>query len=285
LSMPEKAEIYFYSDPTYDGDLNAVLDILDRAGHRVVMGRDPDELRLLVQLERPTAIVFTFVSEGSALSSAFKIVSRTALNHNVPILVIGPGDPEDGVTMYYPDGSQFKRRAVPFDLFLTAVEQLKDKPLPKRVTETEISTEGIYDSPLDQDYEEPAAEPQIAAEAEGSMDVAGAETNGPIAMPIVDDSEVAVRRPDKKSRGLSGALLVLGAAICLVAALLLSAQPNGRVPSPVRLSSYKKPGGLTVASDNAGRFVTQLNLTKGDQPEALGEHDAGQGDREDGGPR
>ncbi len=124
--MPKVAEIYFYVDLTYKGSLKLVVSMLRNQGYRVIVGYDLDELLLLLEVSRPTVLVYNIAQEGRSLSESFQQIANKALENRIPIMLIGPQDPEDGVTLYNPLETSFDHRHIPFHGIVNTIEDLRD---------------------------------------------------------------------------------------------------------------------------------------------------------------
>ncbi len=126
--MSAPAEIYCYSDSAYSGDLDEVLSPLRDEGHHVVVGQDLEEMTLLLQVSRPTAIIYTLATEGASLSTPYQNLARRALECSVPLILIGPGEPSDGYLLNYPEGTGFDEQRIPSDQLLATVLDLQRRP-------------------------------------------------------------------------------------------------------------------------------------------------------------
>ncbi|MCP4599045.1 MAG: hypothetical protein GY847_00635 [Proteobacteria bacterium] len=168
--MSEPTEIYCYSDPNYKGNTDAIISLLRDKGHRVLVGKDLDELNLLLQLSNPTAVIYTLASEGAALSSPFLITARRALVSSVPMIVMGPNDTRDGFTLYYPERSRFVKRHIPFHMLTGAIEDLRDDPPKDRSFESMPDThhlpEEVLSDVIDDDSNSVKIETKIKSDKE-----------------------------------------------------------------------------------------------------------------------
>ncbi|HUT76601.1 MAG TPA: hypothetical protein VM285_02885, partial [Polyangia bacterium] len=126
--MSSEIVVYYYSDPAFSGDLGPALDDLRRRGHRVVKGDNADELLFLLQMGRPVAVIYTLATDDSASSTAYQMVSRRVLDLLVPLILVGPENPRDGVSLLFPEGRAVSRHHVPFHSVATLVERFAEAP-------------------------------------------------------------------------------------------------------------------------------------------------------------
>jgi hypothetical protein len=126
--MSGEIVVYYYSDPAFRGDLGPALDDLRRRGHRVVKGDNADEFLFLLQVGRPTAVIYTLATGDSATTTAYQLVSRRVLDLLVPLILIGPENPRDGVTLLFPEGRTVSRHHVPFHAVGSLVERFSEAP-------------------------------------------------------------------------------------------------------------------------------------------------------------
>ncbi len=126
--MSAPAELYCYLDSAFTGDLERVISPLRDEGYHVVVGQDLEEMTLLLQVSRPTAIIYTLATEGASLSSPFQTLARRALECSVPLILIGPGEPSDGYLLNYPEGARFDEQRIPADQLLETVTDLQQRP-------------------------------------------------------------------------------------------------------------------------------------------------------------
>jgi len=112
--MNDSVVVYFYSDPAYGGDLTSAVKTLKERGFRVVKGDNADELLFLLQVGRPAAVIYTLASTRARSSAAYQMVSRRALDLLVPIFLLGPEEPRDGLVLVMPAGKGGKESHIPF---------------------------------------------------------------------------------------------------------------------------------------------------------------------------
>jgi hypothetical protein len=113
--------VYYYADAAFAWDLGPAVADVERRGFRVVKGDNADELLFLLQMGRPAAIVYEISSPQARSYGSFQMVSRRAIDMLVPMVVVGPDDPRDGVLLRYPRGSDVEESHLPLhaigDLF------------------------------------------------------------------------------------------------------------------------------------------------------------------------
>jgi hypothetical protein len=113
--------VYCYVDPAFPWDASAVSGEAERRGFRVVRGDNADELLFLMQMGRPAAVVYALASPEARTYGSFHMISQRALDMLVPMVVVGPEDPRDGLLLRYPVGRTIEERYVPLhavgDLF------------------------------------------------------------------------------------------------------------------------------------------------------------------------
>jgi hypothetical protein len=128
--MSRDIEVYCYEERTYRGDIHAVLDPLKAAGHRVVVGHDADELSVLLEISRPTLLIYVLSSNGSRLSAAFQTLERRAIDLGLPIVLAGPERmllPDDEVLFLFPEQEGFSELPVPLGQIAAQVERVRDE--------------------------------------------------------------------------------------------------------------------------------------------------------------
>ncbi len=126
--MSVEIVVYYYADPAFHGDLRPALDDLRRRGHRVVKGDNADELLFLLQVGRPVAVIYTLATANSAATTAYQLISRRTLDLLVPLILVGPEDPRDGVSLLYPEGRNISRHHVPFHALASLIERFAETP-------------------------------------------------------------------------------------------------------------------------------------------------------------
>ena len=87
-----------------------------KTGHvsRVVKGDNADELLFLLQVGRPAAVIYTLSSEDARGSASYQMVSRRALDLLVPVFLVGPEEPRDGLVLVMPAGKGANESHIPF---------------------------------------------------------------------------------------------------------------------------------------------------------------------------
>ncbi len=136
--MSTDIKIYCCTDPAYTGGLDILFTSLRDRGHQVIIGDDIEEI--LLQLGRPTAILYTFASEGDSLSVPFQTLMRQALDQSLPMILVGPGEISDGVTLYSPGNDRFDERHIPFHMVGDVIESLGDDPSGERQVAASVNT-------------------------------------------------------------------------------------------------------------------------------------------------
>jgi len=126
--MSSETVVYYYADPAFRGEIAPILDDLRRRKHRVVKGDNADELLFLLQVGRPAAVIYTLAAADSATTAAYQMVSRRALDLLVPLILVGPDEPRDGVSLLFPEGKTVSRHHVPLHVVATLIERLAAAP-------------------------------------------------------------------------------------------------------------------------------------------------------------
>ncbi|MCP4674244.1 MAG: hypothetical protein GY854_01735 [Deltaproteobacteria bacterium] len=139
--MSIDVKVYCCMDPAYSGGLDVLVASLRDRGHQVIIGDDIEEI--LVRLGKPTAIFYTFASEGDSLSVPFQTLMRQALEQSIPMILVGPGNISDGLTLYYPGDDKFDERHIPSHMVADVIEGLEDN-----------LSEGQYNITFDQPIDE-----------------------------------------------------------------------------------------------------------------------------------
>lgn len=114
--MAQGAEIYFYVDSDFQGNLDRIILPLKNRGHRVLVGRDFDELLLLLEISDPSLVFCAFSSAEETLGPGFRNLTKKALIHKIPILVLGADDPCDGWTVYAPGDGTYETSHLSFTM-------------------------------------------------------------------------------------------------------------------------------------------------------------------------
>ncbi len=107
--------IYCCVAPEVSDDVSDLLERMRGADYRVLVGNDPDELLLLLELSRPEALLYTLETEASELSSGFRVIERRALEQGLPLIVVRPKEPASGgleSALWLPRDSRFEKIAV-----------------------------------------------------------------------------------------------------------------------------------------------------------------------------
>ena len=219
--MTNSAEVYFYLDKDFSRSLDSIILPLKNHGHRVLVGRDFDELLLLLEISHPSVVFCAFSHATATREERFQSLSDKALESKIPIVVLGPYDPRDGFTLYAPGTKEYETRHVPFAAILETIsgfaaseaETLREKTVSAE-TETrrpDPEIEPIEPGDWDTDVsileyepdEEMESEEELGSEEEtdpeGEMDFVPrvenepAQVNEPIVLP-----EARVPIPDRE---------------------------------------------------------------------------------------
>lgn len=126
--MNNTVVVYIYTDPAFKGDLAATTKVLKHRGFRVVKGDNPDELLFLLQVGRPAAVIYTLANSDSKTSASYQMVSRRAFDLLVPIVLVGPDDPRDGVLCIYPEGRKTIEKHLPYHSIVEFISQMDENP-------------------------------------------------------------------------------------------------------------------------------------------------------------
>jgi len=120
--------VYYYADPAFAWDVGSALADLERRGFRIVTGDNADELLFLLQMGRPAAIIYTVAQSAALAHGSFLLVSSRAIDMLVPVFVIGPDDPRDGVLLRYPVGGVAEESHAPFHALGDLIERFDAEP-------------------------------------------------------------------------------------------------------------------------------------------------------------
>ncbi len=126
--MSNTVVVYIYTDPAFKGDLASTVKVLKHRGFRVVRGDNPDELLFLLQVGRPAAVIYTLANHESKSSASYQMVSRRAFDLLVPIVLVGPDDPRDGVLCVYPEGRKTVEKHLPFHSIAEFISDMDENP-------------------------------------------------------------------------------------------------------------------------------------------------------------
>ncbi len=126
--MNNTVVVYIYTDPAFEGDLAATTKVLKHRGFRVVKGDNPDELLFLLQVGRPAAVIYTLANSDSKTSASYQMVSRRAFDLLVPIVLVGPDDPRDGVLCIYPEGRKTVEKHLPYHSIADFISSMDENP-------------------------------------------------------------------------------------------------------------------------------------------------------------
>ena len=126
--MSNTVVVYIYTDPAFKGDLASTIKVLKHRGFRVVKGDNPDELLFLLQVGRPAAVIYTLANRESKSSASYQMVSRRAFDLLVPIVLVGPDDPRDGVLCVYPKGRKTVEKHVPYHSIVEFISEMDENP-------------------------------------------------------------------------------------------------------------------------------------------------------------
>ncbi len=126
--MSNTVVVYIYTDPAFKGDLTSTVKVLKHRGFRVVRGDNPDELLFLLQVGRPAAVIYTLADRESKSSASYQMVSRRAFDLLVPIVLVGPDDPRDGVLCVYPEGRKTVEKHLPFHSIAEFISDMDKNP-------------------------------------------------------------------------------------------------------------------------------------------------------------
>lgn len=112
-------DLYCCVAPEFAGPLVGLLERMRGAGYRVLVGNDPQELLLLLELSRPKALLYTLEAQTSKLSSGFRTVEGRALEQGLPLIVVRASDSRAGAleaALWLPRaGSRFEQIPVGID--------------------------------------------------------------------------------------------------------------------------------------------------------------------------
>jgi hypothetical protein len=120
--------VYCYVDPAFTWDIGPALADLERRGFRVVTGDHADELLFLLQMGRPAAVIYTVSGPEARADANFHTVTSRALDILVPVFVVGPDDPRDGVLLCYPAGGTVEESHAPFHALGDLIERFDSVP-------------------------------------------------------------------------------------------------------------------------------------------------------------
>jgi hypothetical protein len=120
--------VYYYADPAFAWDVGPVLADLERRGFRVVTGDNADELLFLLQMGRPAAIIYTVGKAEARAHGSFHMVASRAVDMLVPVFVVGPDNPRDGVILRYPAGGAVEESHAPFHALGDLIERFDAEP-------------------------------------------------------------------------------------------------------------------------------------------------------------
>ncbi len=126
--MNNTVVVYIYTDPAFKGDLAATIKVLKHRGFRVVKGDNPDELLFLLQVGRPAAVIYTLANRESKSSASYQMVSRRAFDLLVPIVLVGPDDPRDGVLCVFPEGRKTVEKHLPYHSIVEFISDMDENP-------------------------------------------------------------------------------------------------------------------------------------------------------------
>ncbi|MFO8074335.1 MAG: hypothetical protein R6V85_20930 [Polyangia bacterium] len=118
--------VYYFTDASLAGEVSGAVENLRRRGHRVVKGDNADELLFLLQVGRPSAVIYTLGSRENESSASYQMVSRRALGMGVPMILVGPEPPRDGVVLVEPRGRTTARSHVSIHDVGRVVESLAE---------------------------------------------------------------------------------------------------------------------------------------------------------------
>lgn len=88
MENESQKDLYCCVAPEFAGPLGGLLERMRVAGYRVLVGNDPQELLLLLELSRPKALLYTLEAQTSKLSSGFRTVEGRALEQGLPLIVV-----------------------------------------------------------------------------------------------------------------------------------------------------------------------------------------------------
>jgi len=126
--MKSQISVYCYFDPAYGWDARAAISALEPRGCRIVQGKDPSEILLLLQVGRPAAVVSTLADDDAAESADYMMTKRRAFDRRVPIVLVGPGQPRDGLQLLYPGEDEYAPRHLPLHALADTVMELGEHP-------------------------------------------------------------------------------------------------------------------------------------------------------------
>ncbi len=122
--MSGEIVVYYFTDASLAGEVSGTVENLRRRGHRVVKGDNADELLFLLQVGKPTAVIYTLKTRENESSASYQMVSRRALGMGVPMILVGPEPPRDGVVLVEPRGRTTARHHVSVHDVARVVESL-----------------------------------------------------------------------------------------------------------------------------------------------------------------
>ncbi|MCK9462659.1 MAG: hypothetical protein M0R80_23820 [Proteobacteria bacterium] len=120
--------VYCYTDAAFPWDLGPALTDLERRGFRIVVGDNVDELLFLLQMGRPAAILYTVGTPEARAQGGFHVVMSRAVEMLVPVFIVGPDDPRDGVILRYPEGGASEESHAPFHALGDLIERFDQQP-------------------------------------------------------------------------------------------------------------------------------------------------------------
>jgi len=120
--------VYCFVDPAFSWDVGLALTDLERRGFRIVTGDNADELLFLLQMGRPAAIIYTAAKAEARAQASYHMVTKRAVDMLVPLFVVGPDDPRDGVLLRYPAGGAAEESHVPFHALGDLIERFDTEP-------------------------------------------------------------------------------------------------------------------------------------------------------------
>lgn len=250
--MTGPIDIYCYADPSFSGDLNALIDALRGELKRVLVGDDLNELLLLLELTTPTVLILAIPSEVAASFDSFNLLSKIALTNGLPMIVANPQFDVDGCLLFAPqeDRLDFKESRFPFPQTSTILNQLSeeqnagtttDRNTPNRITP-------ILITPITETSASGDATPNIATISNGRstpVDIKAhvlasrgfkSDVSGPILLtPQQQPEKLAEQEPSRKSPKITFALLS-GALLALLAAFYLATKAGRPLPKPLSSS-------------------------------------------------
>lgn len=264
--MRNPSEIYFYIESDFAGRTDRVVNLLKEKGHKVIVGRDHDELILLVEMSDPSAIFCALTSQTYTEEESFRKLSERAFKQEVPIIVMGPDDPRDGFTMHSRSGDKMDQSHLPFNalsettLSLNRSQSAPDVPAaatPSPMTEDRADVQDRFAPKHHESLDSLLPKPPDPAEDEGEVFQYQGEINRPINLP----NEAGEKKEGTRNRMTASPKLHMA----LTAAAFVFASfgiYSATIPAPPpRAPEKKTPGPSTGISPAKKSIDPQKNLS------------------------